>query len=239
MSTITLNPNKPSSFDFDVTISGLDNNTPIVRFVIDNFKDSTHLMVDCEKIDPKNKKSKWKANFPILEIDENNRDFRIEVIVDEYYFVPCTGTINFITTPEVNISTNKKPKVSATISVDEGAECSSITGQYAPTNNLLKPEYPPIESKSKTPRTEPLDDLINLDDLSSSITPGTGAQYAQKDPDEIANKILGNNAPVDPTKKRSLFSRDSSGKPIVPGLESKQQKDKIKNNSQIVSDILK
>lgn len=100
------------------------------------------------------------------------------------------------------------------IIVNEGAEAANITGMYAPTNGLLKPEFAPIQSKSKTPKTEPLDDLIDLDKLADNITPGKGAQYAQKDNKSNNTEIVNNLT----KRTKTLFDRDQEGKVSIPGI---------------------
>jgi hypothetical protein len=58
----------------------------------------------------------------------------------------------------------------------EGAEAADITGKYAPTNQLLKPEFQPKQSTMRPPKTEPMDDFIDYDKI-DHITPGSGRSY--------------------------------------------------------------
>ena len=118
---IKLNPNKSSTLEFDVTVSGLDGAPPIVRFVIHEMLDGVDWTVKCSKVE----KNRWKASFPAfknMELDRNT--FSVEVIVDEYFFKPAEGEIVFINTPDVSFDKPKsnRPSVSASFTVKQDEE---------------------------------------------------------------------------------------------------------------------
>ena len=91
--TIRINPGKASTLEFDVTISGLDKISPIVRFVIHKANNNIDWVVNCKKLEG----SKWQASFPAFEnFKLSSCNFSVEVIVDEYFFNPAKGEIEFI-----------------------------------------------------------------------------------------------------------------------------------------------
>ena len=271
---ITLNPNKASTLEFDVMISGLEKIKPTVRFVLKNMMEGLDWSVNCSNIEG----TKWQASFPKLGITQDSCSFAVEVMIDEFFFVPATGEITFVNASNVTFDKTKgnKPSVSASFTVKqeedikpkpkrkvkEGAEAANITGRYAPTNDLLKPEFPPEESHAKTPKLDPMDEFIDKDELFGEVTPGPGEPYPEKyeedeeldddfldkDIDESTQSIINNifGRPVQlgvshrgNGTRGSLFKRDANGKAIVPGLETKEQKLKIAENSRKVKDMLK
>ncbi|PPD55679.1 MAG: hypothetical protein CTY12_00035 [Methylotenera sp.] len=231
---IKLNPNKASTLEFDVTVSGLDGAPPTVRFVIHEMLSGVDWTVNCSKIE----KNRWQASFPAfknMELDKNN--FSVEVIVDEYFFKPAEGEIVFINAPDVSFDKPKsnKPTVSASFTVKQDEEVvekpkkpkkpvvkeamggGEVTGQFAPTNDLLKVEEDPnfVHSHLKTAQAVKDDQSIDLEKLDpesdieddvdldaeealsvEEIIPGAGRQYAQDDgkeefnPKKVAENIL-------------------------------------------------
>ena len=116
----------------------------------------------------------------------------------------------------------------------EGAEAANITGRYSPNNNLLKPEYEPRQSTARTPKTEPMDELIDFDELADNITPGKGVAYPQKD-----NKQENMNVVKQLTKRRGrLFDRDAAGNVVIPGIHKDNEKSINKEHSNTLRDML-
>lgn len=262
--TIKLNPAKPSTLEFEVMVSGLEGVPPTVRFVIQNVLDGVDWVVNCTKL----AKTKWQAAFPALTgITADTADFVVEVIVDEYYFKPAEGKIHFVNTPDVSFTPKVGPKPSVTTSftvkqdeekppVKESAGGGEITGQFAPTNDLLQVEEDPEagESHVKVAQAELDDQYIDqtrIDDIADEIQPGEGKQYAQDDgkedefdPKKVAESILQQSFGLGVShrgveKRGSLFKRDASGKAIVPGLENPAQKKALTERDQKVKEILR
>lgn len=235
--TITINPTQVTELEFDLTTNGLhkDSDIPVVRLLLSDSISQVNYTIPCQK---KNNK-KWIVKIPELSIDTNNdHTFVIECIIDGYYFTPAEGLVNFV---------SSIPKASF---VKEGAEAANITGQYAPTNGLLKPEREPKRSSAKTPKTEPMDDYIDLSKLAGDVTPGSGKQYVQSDnkqelePRDIVSNIIsrskkGFKESNSQSNHGILFTRDSSGKIIVPGLETPEQQKEIKEYNKKIRNILK
>lgn len=277
---IKLNPNKASTVDFEVTLSGVDGMVPTVRFVIQNVLDGVDWAVQCTKLD----KTKWQASFPAFKgVELDSAKFAVEVIVDEYYFKPAEGEVHFVNAPDVSFkpSSGTKPTVTASFTVKqepeekpkkpkkvvkEAAGGSEVTGQYAPTNDLLKPEEDPTVTQSsvKVAQAELDDQYIDksrLDDITDEVIPGEGDQYAQDDgkddtdeinqdegatkfdPKSVAESIIQQTIGLGVShrgseKRGSLFNRDADGKIVVPGLENPAQKKALAEREQRVKEIL-
>jgi hypothetical protein len=310
---IQINPNKSTELEFDVIIQGIeDANLPIVRFVIVSAIDDCDYSFKCSKVE--GEKSKWLARMPAFpQFKVNTSKFRVEVIVDEYFFVPAEGEITFITAPEVKFKSKNTPKPTVTTSftvkqseddeksekkdgsgklftdaevrargkeelekqkkkvtedlleTPQGGGGGEVTGRYAPTNALLKPEADPTENGRMRGDTSVNDeftdeDRLSLDkveDIASAIRPGEGRAYQQEDGKDREGKIAAEEEEFDPKKvadnimksalgnlpksttKGTLFKRDSSGKTVIKGLEDTKTKEKLKGNAKKVSDILK
>jgi len=188
---IKINPLKKTDLEFDVSIQGLDSDQPvIVRFVIVDVGGCDRSF-PCSRV--KDSKNTWLAKLPALpEVGKDNCQFRVEVIVDEYYFEPATGIIElFVQKPEVSTSFNvkqeksDKPKVSTSFNVKQEEEeekketppkkkekLDEISGGPVTTwatiptggTNFSKPELPPLESSAKTSdHSRADDDNIDLD----------------------------------------------------------------------------
>ena len=116
--SINVNGAKDTNLEFDISINGLgdENSTASVRFVILSVK-SYDASFPCTK----NNSGKWVVTIPPIGLTESSYEFRIEVVVDEYYFAPAAGTIEVTQEPVVQMSaiegpsTISKPKVSASI----------------------------------------------------------------------------------------------------------------------------
>lgn len=281
--TIRLNPSKASTLEFDVMVSGLEGILPIVRFVVQNVQDDVDWVVKCAKLDG----SKWQASFPAFEgLKLNTCKFCVEVIVDEYYFTPANGEIIFINAPDVSFKPKAglKPTVTTSFTVKQEGEdeqveekpkpkpavkpkkkvseaMSELTGQYAPTNSLLKTEEDPTvnQGKVKTAQAELDDQYIDTSKLDNvdEIIPGDGVQYPQDDgkdeeehderlvttefdPKKVAEDILKQTIgkAKTPSLRGSLFNRSNDGKILVPGLENEKQKQESQDRNQKIRDIL-
>lgn len=170
---IRINNSREVEQEFDVHIQGLqgveNEKGAQIRFVITNVSGGD-LSLRCERRTDSD--TKWFVKIPALPMLKAATPFRIELIVDGYYFEPATGTVIPFKDPEIKVSNSAKPKVSISIlssekdkkedDKDESKEgestepkpekkVSETTGgggyqvdqQPAATNALLKPEFPP------------------------------------------------------------------------------------------------
>lgn len=272
--TITINPTKNSDLEFDVMIQGLDGGElPVVKFVITSEAAGCDYAFRCSKVEGEDAKNRWLAKLPALQhIKENSVKFHVEVIVEGYYFEPAQGTVTLISDPSVKFQpTVSKPTVTTSFTVrqepdkeepkkepvktdDKEEEDEEITGQYAPTNALLKPEFPPPQSHVKAGQGD--DDAIDMDDLADHVVPGEttdpepqkGNNVADEgdeddfDPKRVAENIVRSTFGgqlTRPSKPGSLFGRRADGSPIVEGLDTPAEKVAKANKAAKVREILK
>jgi len=137
----------------------------------------------------------------------------------------------------------------------ETAGGPQITGRYAPTNALLKPEEDPTENgrmRSIASVNDEFTDperleLDKINDISSEHPLGDGKQYPQedgKDDEEarvIADRIIqGRSGKLPaPEKKGTLFPRTPEGKLNIRGLENPDVRAEKARKAEKVRDILK
>lgn len=148
-------------------------------------------------------------------------------------------------------------------SLKEAAGGGEITGQYAPTNDLLQPEEDPAagESHVKVAQAMAYDEQIDksrLDDITDEDPiPGEGNQYPQDDgkddediestlfdPIKVAETIVQQTMGLGISqrgveKKGSLFSRDSNGKIVIPGLKTVHQRQQLAERERKIKELLK
>ena len=257
--SIKINPRKSADLEFDVVVNGTDDNKPEVRFVIED--EACDRLYKCTKGEAKNS---WCAKLPVLsDMKKESYQFRVEVVVDGYFFAPAKGKLDMIQDPTVKFQTEAvKPSVTTSFTVkqeedkpvEEASGGGEVTGQYAPTNSLLKPEYEPPRSHAKAPGTEKDDgniDMSRLSDLGRPV-PGPGTDPEPEgsdtyeismgfDPRSVAEKIIKDKvgSVKAPEKKGSLFKRDRDGKAIVDGIDSPEMARERKEKSARVKEILK
>jgi hypothetical protein len=248
--TIKINPAKPCELEFDVTIQGLeDSTTPTVRFVLGGSQG-----FECSFPCDQNDDSKWVAKMPALPfLKDNSVKFRVEVIVDGYYFEPAMGVAYLVTDPSVKFQPSvTKPTVTTSFTVKQEGEPKAeedeqVTAQYAgdnsPTNALLKPEFEPKQGSVKTAQATKDDEHIDhtrIEDISSHVTPGETTdpepQHGNNredegdeedfDPKRVAESIVKNTfgGVQKPETRGTLFKRDGDGKAVVEGLDSPAKK---------------
>jgi hypothetical protein len=233
---IRINPNKPSTLEFEVTISGLENIAPTVRFVILNVQDGCDFSMKCKKLDG----AVWSVAIPVLpKSKQSSCKFCVEVIVEEYYFKPAEGEIEFISEPDVSFKSKSGPKPTVTTSfvvkqdnkVTEAASGGGeITGQYAPTNSLLKKEMDPAAGESHVKmwdanQNDEQVDKARLDQITDEEPfPGEGNQYPQDDgkddefdfENEPEDDILDNPLVFDPDKVAENIVKSTIGNVTRP-----------------------
>lgn len=258
--TIKINPTKSADLEFEVMVQGIDDKElPTVRFVVED--EAFDRTFKCSRVE--GEKHKWCAKLPVMkDIKKESCSFRVEVIVDGYFFTPAKGTLSLIQDPSVKFQTESaRPSVTTSFTVkqddtpsQEVKEASAgpeVTGQFAPTNDLLKPEYEPPRSHAKAPGTEKDDERIDVSDLGIP-RPGEGTdsepegsdtheRIGEFNPRDIADKIIKDKVGniKRPTTKGSLFKRDGDGKPVVDGILSPEQKRIRAEKTARVKEILK
>ncbi len=259
--TIKINPAKNSDLEFDVMIQGMDNNEPpVVKFASTSEAAGCDYAFRCTKVEGEETKHRWLAKLPALQhIKESEVKFHVEVIVDGYYFEPAMGTVILVTEPGVKFQPNvTRPTVTTSFTVrqeedkpeekpaektedkskedDKGEEDEqvTITGQYAPTNGLLKPEFPPPQSHVKTAQAVKDDQAIDMSKLASHVVPGQTTDPEPQDdgkdegdedgfdPARVAEQIVRSTVEQieKPTTQGMFFKRRNDGSPIVEGIDT-------------------
>jgi len=116
---IELNPNKSSILEFNVNVTGINSMQPNVRFVIHNVDNKIDWIVPCTHVS----ESKYSASFPEFgNIVSDSYKYSIEVILNEYYFIPSSGELIFIKQPSVTME-----DISQKISISTSADNFSIS----------------------------------------------------------------------------------------------------------------
>jgi hypothetical protein len=251
--TISLNPAKTSELDFEVTVQGLDDDEPpVVRFVIVGNESNYDHSFRCSRIE--DEKHGWNVKLPVLDhISGDTVPFRVEVIVDGYYFEPAQGEIAFVKKPDIKIGGKKKaarPIVTTSFkvkqdgeAVEEAAGGGEVTGQPQITNSLLVPEFEPKQSGPVRPAEDENIDHDKLSDIASGVVPGQGTDdtgmAAVFDPKTTAAAIVARTIGKvqRPEKQGSLFAR-RAGKTAIPGLEDAETQREQQNKATKVKEIL-
>lgn len=127
----------------------------------------------------------------------------------------------------------------------EAAGGGEITGQYAPTNDLLTPEYEPRTThKERRGKETKLSDLGRPVPGQSPVAEPEGETSENRmvfEPKDVAERIIrGKFGRVTaPEKKGTLFDRDQSGKPVIKGMDTPDVAKARRDNSTKVREILK
>lgn len=195
----------------------------------------------------------WSVKLPSLtHIDGDQASFRVEVIVDGYYFEPAQGEIAFIRQPDIKIGTKKKanrPTVTTSFKVKQDDEqvaeaaAGEITGQPQITNTLLVPEEEPKQAGIVRPQEDENIDYGKIKDVASSVTPGQGTDDSGLamafDPKSAAADIVARTIGKiqRPDKKGALFNR-RDGRANIPGLESADVKREQAEKTAKIKEIL-
>lgn len=252
-SQISINPAKPSTLEFEVTIQGIEDATPpTVRFVIVSPPEDGDLSFRCTK--RTGEKNGWVVKLPKLtHVNSDVAPFRVEVIIDGYYFEPAQGEMTFIKSPDVQFKKSEAKRPSVTTSfvvkqeedekppkkVTEASGGGDVTTHAAPTNALLQPERDPefevelgTEFHRATGEKEPDPQAVDIADIAGKVEGGLtdveGADDLNKAPAKLTR----------PEKPGSLFKRTTGGKAMIPGLEDPETKKNLVNKAAKVREIL-
>lgn len=257
-SIVKADPSKPTDLEFDISIQsiGIDKRkAPMVRFILHTSCAEGDMLFVCKNVSD----TLWSVTIPALkQYASSTLAYSLEVVVDGYFFEPATGDVIFDNNAAVSATatttvaksvakTAKKIREKETLKEASGG--IEVTGQYAPTNALLKPEYQPPQSHAKAPGTEKDDENIDrsklkgMADLGTPV-PGTGTDDSDMegafDPTKVAIDIIKTRIGhlTKPYVKGRLFARDAEGKPMVEGFYTAEQKQQVKERSDKIKAIL-
>lgn len=219
-----LNLNKSSEIEFEISTQGLEDNQALdVRFVLLNVIEGADCSVACTKLEKF--KTKWKAKIPSLGLtSEKTCKFKVEVIVEGYFFEVASGTADFVQAPTVEfqktatvtegvvpILTNNSPEPE-----DEHEE-PTVTGKLDSGGGLENQE-PIRTTKTLTPIQDEYTDesRLGLEDKKASTSEAVEPHDAKEVAKDIVRKTVGNIRK--PTTKGTLFKRAGNGSVVVDGL---------------------
>lgn len=153
---------RDNELEFDINIRGGDNKIPDVRLVIEDRGISYIFVCNNEKDD------KWVVKIPKMpQLTKKAYPFRLEVIIDGYYFEPYRKSLTILGEPKVKTSDVEKnvpeePTVSVSKKTDTTAKKKPVTKRPAKKKAVIKkPKVtkedlaailePVISEKPKTP----------------------------------------------------------------------------------------
>lgn len=142
MENITLTTKRENQFDFDLTASGIDIKKAAVHFCVSIDKHTSSL-VHCRHLAGQ----KWSVTFPKGLLDSGKYQFKLCVVVDDFYFEPASGNINVVTAD--NITVGSSPKVSS-----EDEEVATKPKEEKPKEEKPKEENKPVTAKDQKPKDE-------------------------------------------------------------------------------------
>jgi hypothetical protein len=247
---IRVNNARECELEFEVNIQGISVDAPEnaaqVRFVITSVHNG-NLSFPCDR--RADSTTKWFVKLPplpVLSETANTHMFRIEVIIDGYYFEPASGNLIVLRDPEVSLSKVAKPTVTAKIESpdkdkakpaeelkkegpedkkeeDEVEEDFSgggvqIDQQPSPNLSLLVPEFPP---ENDAEGDEHAKGHVRWPDEGSEDSPVVEEPEEEDLAEQTIRETVGK--PKKPTKPGFLFNRDKGGKTVVSGLEPDQK----------------
>jgi len=158
--SISIVKTRDNELEFDINITGAQKKEPVVRLVIEDRK--VHYSFDCTNPDG----DKWLVGIPPLpQLTRKAYPFRLEVIIDGYFFEPYRKTMSVIPEPVVKSGkvaekhpetpvVNKKKPVAPKKKkvVKKRAEAKPVKKVVAKEEVYIPPEAPvvveqPIESE--------------------------------------------------------------------------------------------
>lgn len=161
---ISIVKTRDNELEFDINIRGAQRQDPTVRLVIEDPK--VNYSFNCSNL----KDDKWVVNIPPLpHLTRKEYPFRLEVIIDGYYFEPYRKKLNIIPEPIVKSGkvaekhpekpvVNDKPKAAETTKkvVEKRTVAAPVTNRV--TKEEVKISVPNIE----TQKVEQTDDFANM-----------------------------------------------------------------------------
>ncbi len=220
--------------EFDINIRGGDNKVPDVRFVIED-KGIVYGFI-CVNED----KDKWMVTIPEMpQLTKKAYPFKLEVVIDGYYFEPYRKSLFIIEEPEVEagkVVTTKKD--SSTKKTKEKPPAN----KKKPIKN--RPEKKKVAVKKKKITKEQLSELLHTPPVEVPIpTEPVDTPLAPADFGDMADTWLNRDRPV--VNEQDKKVKDIlKGKPVtitVPKEEpvvKEEEKPKIKDKDIQVMDII-
>lgn len=148
--TIKIDPSADNKLEFDVVLQNTDGfEAPRVRFITSNAMEDVETIHKCTRVP--GEKDKWSTTLtPLQEKHGETLNYRIEVIVDGYYFEAANGSLELAPLAE-----SAKPKVSVSFApapiLMEVKEFDDI--------KVKEKEVPKAKTEIK-PKTKPVKQIV-------------------------------------------------------------------------------
>lgn len=159
--TLKINNTKTTDHEFDISVQGLDATSEIdVRFVVESV-DGFDASIRCTKTSGQ----RWAVSIPPMPVCES-KSFKVEVIVDGYYFVPASGALQVISPPRVEMSEAMTPMIEKPSVIANFGMTSSTVSAPEPKNLV---EYSDLGSRQRTDLEKNLRGLSSVMNKASTI----------------------------------------------------------------------
>lgn len=256
MSAIAINFVTGQSVQFDVSIEGLDDNTPDVRFVISGATVGYDVTLPCEHVDD----NTWVVEVPKLPVKKAaTLSFKIEIVVDGYYFVPAKGEIKATTGPTVSVKNTKVTAIQtiaaeSTSHVDLPISSSSVSSAVDdPSVDAAREveEVVPVEYIDSTAphieelpvvETDEVADYVSqpaeLTQLSEMLEASPAPTFNPKDAAQRAIQSVLGGVVVRPERPGSVLTRDAKGRVVGAGVETAEVTQERLERSRRVREML-
>lgn len=162
---VTITNTKESVLDFQVTVNGVEVEDMKVRFVVET------TLGEMGFVATKKDNEKWAVTIPALpHVERTAHNFRIDVVVDGYYFEAMRGVLN-VTGPVDLYATVPKPEAKPSV------------------NPSVKPEIPKKAETPTVPVTPPNAANKPITKSWSPIKPVQESEETKKPVEKLAEKI--------------------------------------------------
>lgn len=167
--TISIVNTRDNELEFDIDIHGTNKKIPLVRFVI---KDRS---INYSFVCKNSEDNKWTVKIPkMAQLTKNSYSFKLEVIIDGYYFEPFDGTIDVVAEPEIVASSvvvehPKKPTV-------------KMATKKKAVIKKKNPAKKAVPAKEEKPKEEPTNEDIVNNDSEDSFASMAEAWQSRKKP---------------------------------------------------------
>ncbi len=240
MENVTIVEGRVNEIEFEMNLSGVNKKEPAVRFVIEN-KSMNYTMI-AKHGDGDN----WAVSIPVIpNLKNKSYPFRLEVIVDGYYFEPFRGTVDIVAEPVV-----KTANVGASHPAEPVVKGVSVKGEE---EKKAKPKRKP--AKKKVVKQKPIkEELPQLEEpvVEEPIMDEPPIEEIVEDPEEdfknMADMWLSRDKPVVTEKDKTVKNiiNDLATRPNVtetvcpaPMLDNIKDDEKVEQDSALLEKDIK
>ena len=184
--TLEISLNKETTFDFELSITGISANDAKVRFGLE--LPGFTLQIPCSRGDDK----MWGVTIPALDkfVEEGQYTFTIELIANGYHFAPVKGTAALSPTAEV---VGSVPRKSVEVAV------TSITPKKSIVKDTEETEDKP-EKKKKKDKPKKSEEKDKVEETEESI-----AEPVEEKKESVIDKMINKLQPFE--TGRSILSQ--------------------------------